>query len=249
MVLRRRGAASAEAVLLAEATKATDKEVFTSIYRDIGAALASYTAMTSQLDVLCGEDSPPSSTIRNTLIEAQDALRDFSNLPGWGRNWMIRWQTARVEQLAFRSTRSRALSRVITRRWRLLTAGPIGHRTCRIADKGGCICASWARIATFFREREPNSPTGYTLQTLIRRARLPLADLLQELIPDEAVRRDLSERGRHRAGDFGEVGLSGYVISGSVIKQPRPLRPDSPPEIAAAWTRETGRRTRNGKHP
>ena len=46
-----------------------------------------------------------------------------------------------------------------------------------------------ARIAAFFREHEPNSPTAYTLLTLIRRARLPLAELLAELIPDETVRR------------------------------------------------------------
>ena len=45
------------------------------------------------------------------------------------------------------------------------------------------------RIATFFREKEPHSPISYALETLIRRARLPLADLLRELIPDEAVRR------------------------------------------------------------
>lgn len=40
------------------------------------------------------------------------------------------------------------------------------------------------RIGNLFREREPNSSLGYTLEEAVRRARLPLLDLLKELIPD-----------------------------------------------------------------
>ncbi len=80
MVQRRRGPASPEAVLLGEAARSTSAEMFRSIYRDIAASLASFAALTTRLDALCGDETPPSSTIRNTLIEAQDALRDFSGV-------------------------------------------------------------------------------------------------------------------------------------------------------------------------
>ncbi len=178
MVLRRRGAAAPEAKQLAEAAKGTDRQAYVSIYRDIAAALASFGALSAQLDRLCGDETPPSSTIRNTLVEAQDALRDFSGL-----------------DLAALSEPAEAAAK----------AGPDAPDEAAAEDAPGPALAAAAgvsvlatrddalrelgRIATFFREHEPNSPTAYTLQTLIRRARLPLADLLQELIPDEAVRR------------------------------------------------------------
>ena len=178
MVKRRKGAASPEAVLLGEAVNGTDSAVFIDIYRDIAAALESFTSLSRRLDALCGEDAPPSSTIRNTLIEAQDALRDFSNLPpgAFGDpEAEARVERAPVDQEAEQP--ARAAPAVVEH------AGPAELRTREDALR------ELGRIATFFREHEPNSPTAYTLQTLIRRARLPLADLLQELITDEGVRR------------------------------------------------------------
>ncbi len=179
MVKRRKGAASPEAVLLGEAVNSTDSAVFIDVYRDITAALESFTALSRRLDTLCGHDAPPSSTIRNTLIEAQDALRDFSNLPpgAFGDPEAdARIETAPVDQADVSPARAPAIAETAP-------AGPAELRTREDALR------ELGRIAAFFREHEPNSPTAYTLQTLIRRARLPLADLLQELITDEAVRR------------------------------------------------------------
>ncbi len=180
MVLRKRGSASPEAIQLAEAVKATQRDDFVAIYHDIGAALATYAALTGQLDALCGEEAPPSSTIRNTLIEAQDALREVAglDLAALGDTEAEARLTAAPapdagEAVAGQSVTVEAASH----------AGPAPLLTRDDALR------ELARIATFFREHEPNSPTAYTLHTLIRRARLPLADLLAELIPDEAVRR------------------------------------------------------------
>lgn len=44
------------------------------------------------------------------------------------------------------------------------------------------------RIAVLFRAGEPNSPLSYTLEEAVRRARLPLPDLLRELIPELPAR-------------------------------------------------------------
>ncbi|MGE3934134.1 MAG: type VI secretion system protein TssA [Rhodospirillaceae bacterium] len=45
-----------------------------------------------------------------------------------------------------------------------------------------------AMAADFFKRTEPHSPVGYTLEEVVRRGRLPLADLLKELIADDEVR-------------------------------------------------------------
>jgi type VI secretion system protein ImpA len=46
-------------------------------------------------------------------------------------------------------------------------------------------------IAEFFRRTEPHSPLAFTLQDAVRRARMPLVDLLAEVLPDAAARRQL----------------------------------------------------------
>ncbi len=178
MVLRRRGPASPEAVQLAGCVTATDRATFVAIHRDIAAALASFAALTARLDALCGEETPPSSTIRNTLQEAQDALREVSGLDAAtlaaepAGVAAPETEPAEAAPVAAAPAASNAAQ-----------AGPTRLETREDALR------ELARIAAFFREHEPNSPTAYTLLTLIRRARLPLAELLAELIPDETVRR------------------------------------------------------------
>jgi type VI secretion system protein ImpA len=44
-------------------------------------------------------------------------------------------------------------------------------------------------IATFFRKTEPHSPLAFTLEDAVRRARMPLPDLLAEVLPDAGARR------------------------------------------------------------
>jgi type VI secretion system protein ImpA len=43
-------------------------------------------------------------------------------------------------------------------------------------------------IAEWFRKTEPHSPMAYTLADAVRRARLPLPELLAEVLPDDAAR-------------------------------------------------------------
>ena len=180
MVKRRRGAACREATVLNEAVQATDAATFIATYRDIATCLETFTAMSARLDQLCGDDAPPTSTIRNTLIEAQDALRDISNLPltAFG-DPAAEAQIEIVEAGAGAAAAGGAAAAAAP--GPAISSGAIYTREDALREL--------ARIATFFRENEPNSPTSYTLTTLIRRARLPLADLLQELVTDEAVRR------------------------------------------------------------
>ena len=178
MVLRRRGAASPEAIQLAEAVKNTPRESFIAVYHDISATLESFRNLSSRLDANCGDEAPPSSTIRNTLIEAQDALREVSGLDpsAFGDAQAEPLPTAAAPPTQSPAETNTTITQAVARE-----PLPLLTRDDALREL--------SRIAAFFREHEPNSPTAYTLQTLIRRARLPLGDLLAELIPDQAVRR------------------------------------------------------------
>jgi type VI secretion system protein ImpA len=46
-------------------------------------------------------------------------------------------------------------------------------------------------VADFFKRTEPHSPISYALEQAVRWGRMPLPELLQELIPEDAVRGQL----------------------------------------------------------
>jgi len=44
------------------------------------------------------------------------------------------------------------------------------------------------QVATYFRREEPHSPISYSIEQAIRWSKLPLTELIKELIPDESAR-------------------------------------------------------------
>jgi type VI secretion system protein ImpA len=65
-------------------------------------------------------------------------------------------------------------------------AAPGGPRVLRTREDA---IRALEEIAAFFRKTEPHSPLAFTLDDAVRRARMPLPDLLAEVLPDAAVRR------------------------------------------------------------
>ena len=199
MVMRRRGATCPEAVLLSAAAKGTDTPSFKALHEAIQRSLAHFTGLTALLDVACGVDSPPSSTIRNTLIEAADALRDVSGLGpdalGGVENQVEAAQAIPVQAAPAIAAPAAGETQV---------APPQAAAPAVLHSREDAL-RELSRIAMFFREHEPNSPTGFTLETLIRRARMPLGDLLQELIPDVVVRRAYLSAAGIRSQDEGDA--------------------------------------------
>src|SRR5262249_15247761 len=47
------------------------------------------------------------------------------------------------------------------------------------------------QVATYFRTHEPHTVISYTLEQVVRWGRMPLPELLVELIPDDTVRLGL----------------------------------------------------------
>lgn len=57
------------------------------------------------------------------------------------------------------------------------------------------------QIADFFRRTEPHSPVSYTLQDVVRRARLPLPELMAELLGDDGTRRQFFANAGYKLPD------------------------------------------------
>ena len=61
---------------------------------------------------------------------------------------------------------------------------PVAAPTARITAREDAL-AALGQISEYFRRTEPHSPLAYTLAEAVRRARLTLPELLEEVVPDE----------------------------------------------------------------
>lgn len=71
----------------------------------------------------------------------------------------------------------------------MVQAGPGGAPAARGARSRDDVIRQIEEAAEWFRRMEPHSPLAFTLLDAARRARMPLPDLLEEVLPDADARR------------------------------------------------------------
>ncbi|WP_184046470.1 type VI secretion system protein TssA [Roseospira visakhapatnamensis] len=158
----------------------TPADLIVTTMADLNEAQDAYAAMIAALDDKAGAEAPPGGTIRSVLETVKDTLsylgRDAMAASGEG--------TPASDAVA-----TPAEDGAVTE----ATAGTI--TVSRPAVQSGAIASrddafrELLKIAKFFRETEPHSPLSYTLEELVRRGRMPLPELLEELIKDEEARK------------------------------------------------------------
>ncbi|WP_437377763.1 type VI secretion system protein TssA [Inquilinus limosus] len=150
-----------------------DAATVATLVADISGAQDAFRQLCAALDERCGPDSPPSSNIRKVLEAAEDAARLVlgDRVPATEAAAGDGATTGHQAPPAPAGTaRPAALSGEIRDR----------EDAFRLIE----LAAAW------FRRMEPQAPISYTLEESVRRARLPLPDLLEELIRDETARGD-----------------------------------------------------------
>jgi type VI secretion system protein ImpA len=150
--------------------KATKPKFFIDLVDDIAACQAEFAALTKIFDEACGSDSPPTSTIRRTLEAVEMIARDL------GADALAAAQAAAGAGGAAPSQGDGG-----AKGGQGLASGAVGTREEAFA--------TLARVAEYFRRSEPHSPISYTLDELVRRGRMSLPELLNELITDSSQRR------------------------------------------------------------
>jgi type VI secretion system protein ImpA len=173
------GAQDLDAVIAA--AQAMDAAEVSTALADIVGAQDAFLQLCHGLDQLCGPDSPPSSNIRNVLEAARDAL--FLALGDRGQ----------ALRQAIGAPPGAAAAVPPAPRPQSNGTGP--EAPAAEVPAGGIRDREDAfrlieQAAAWFRRMEPQAPISYTLQEAVRRARLPLPDLIDELIRDDAARGD-----------------------------------------------------------
>lgn len=154
------------------ALRGSPKEFLRGLLKDLAGANASAERLSSILSEKYGADAPPTGRIREAIESVLDLVSSQTRdlLPPEPASHGNGLDAAAAE------TAATSASAVATP-----AVGAIANREDALR--------TLAKISEFFRETEPHSTIAFTLDDVIRRARMSLPELLAELLPDEAARR------------------------------------------------------------
>ncbi len=155
----------------------TPRTFYADLREDRDACACEFEKLCAELEAKCGTDenghslAPPSSAIRGALEACRDELRGIVErlFPGEGDAESV----AEGNGTAMVSLQDRpaGLASVV--------------RTREDAFR------ALLQVADYFKRTEPHSPVAYTLEQAVRWGRMPLPDLLTELIPEQTAREQI----------------------------------------------------------
>ncbi|MEH3148775.1 MAG: type VI secretion system protein TssA [Methylobacterium frigidaeris] len=170
------GALSMEKFL--EAMRETPATFYANLLDDVAEARRSLDALSDAFSARVGRDAPPAGGLRAILQEVEDAVRVVA------ADKLLQVRPDPVEAAAAETPEAEDAG----------SADEAGSAPARALPAGKPVSREDAfrqllRIAAYFRDTEPHSPISYSLEEAVRRGRLPLPQLLDELIMDADARR------------------------------------------------------------
>ncbi len=172
---KRQARIDAGALTMEQMTRAvaeTPTGFYSELMSDLNACMEEFAKLNALLDEKCGMDAPPASNIRNLLQGIHDEVGFLA------KDKLL--TDAPAEESAGDGEAVPAGTAV---------AGGAGPAVPGAINSREDAFNTLLKVAEFFRRTEPHSTLSYTLEEMVRRARMPLSDLLVELIPDEEARR------------------------------------------------------------
>ncbi len=161
---------------------------FRVLHDDLVSCLDEFAQMNAAFDAKCGMQAPPASAIRSNLTNVLDAIKDVARV----KLAQTQPKPAVAEQEASETASVEGETKS------LKTEGGEGEKLPRIRNREDALDAI-VQLASYFRRIEPHSLVPHALEQAVRWGRMPLTDLLQELIPDSDSRNAL----------FKQVGIHG----------------------------------------
>lgn len=167
------GAASMEEVR--EAIRSTPRDFYKNLLDDVAACIEEWKKLGGVMDEKCGRGpdgfpaAPPTSNIRNVLQACQDAIKQIAR--------DVLGTDAPAEPPAGGAAPGAATGTGGA------TPPPPGGPIRTREDAFRMLL----EVAEFFKRTEPHSLVSYRLEETVRLGRMPLSELLRELIPQESA--------------------------------------------------------------
>jgi type VI secretion system protein ImpA len=171
---RRMAQGMATMEMIEVAARETPDAFYAELREDIAGAIEEFDKLTAVLHEKCGADgqgfslAPPSSRISEALNQALARVRSLAGEPE---------PEAAAETAG--ATEGGGSSGGFA-------AGNISNREDAFK--------TLMKVAEYFRRAEPHSPVSYALEQAVRWGRMPLPDLIKDLVSDNAVRREFFRR-------------------------------------------------------
>jgi type VI secretion system protein ImpA len=172
------------------AVSETSARFFGGLVEDITQAMDEFNRLGAALEEKCGGKAPPASNIRNVLSNCLEAVKFI------GRDKLSTLMPADDLSAPVGAPGDAAPA-----------AGGGGPAVAATATAVGDIRTrddafrALLKVAEFFRRNEPHTPVSYSLEQAVRWGRMPLPDLLRELIPDDSSRQQLFKQVGIRDGN------------------------------------------------
>jgi type VI secretion system protein ImpA len=152
----------------------TDPSFFRTRLEDLDQCGEEFSALSQLLDERCGaEFAPPSSNIRNELKACQEALRYVA------KSVLEEAQLAAEGEAGSEQGANGE------------DAGPSSNLPTSAPRDREQAFKTLLLVADFFRRTEPHSPLSYSIEQVVRWGRMPLPELLEEIIAEDAARQNL----------------------------------------------------------
>lgn len=174
---RRIAAGSPSMEMVQKAVDETSAPFYRTLHDDITAALDEYAKLNAILDEKAGRLAPPSSAIRSAIEGVLGAINDVARA-----KLAVTAQTAPAAADAGAPAANGQASPADN--------GQGGERLPTVRNREDALNAI-LQLSEFFRRTEPHSMVPYALEQAVRWARMPLPELMMELIGDESARRAL----------------------------------------------------------
>jgi type VI secretion system protein ImpA len=136
---------------------------------DLAQCLVEFDLLEGALTQRCGQDGPPTSKIREALVQVETAVREVG-----GAHLKPAGDAASENAGAAGGEGGSG------------AGGPVGSREEALRKL--------REVAEYFRRHEPHSPVSYAIDRSIRWAKLPLHELLGELIPNKEAFKEFDKR-------------------------------------------------------
>jgi len=136
-----------------------------AVRQGVEECLQEFDALAQVMTEKCGNDAPPTSNIRNALQDVLDCMAYLT------KDLVVPTEEEEVQEAAAEAEGGGAAP---------VRSAPPGTISTR-SDALEVL----AKVAEFFRKTEPHSPVSYSVDQSLRWARMPLHQLVSELIPDQ----------------------------------------------------------------
>ncbi|ROS00040.1 type VI secretion system protein ImpA [Sinobacterium caligoides] len=141
-------------------------------------ALSQFNEMNQQLRQHCGNDSPPSSNLKNLLEEIVRTLR-FAT-----KDKLAEIQSASKEPEEIEATEDQLITSEQTPK----TTNALKNSHQGVINNREQALVQLKNAADFFRLYEPHTPIASTIDRAIKWGRMPVSELMMELMPDDQSR-------------------------------------------------------------